>query len=80
MHIESTTQLAVNHAAEHVRKLVPAPLNAPRVAIICGSGLGGLQHAVDSEGKVELPYDDIPGFMKIRGEKQTTKQTTKTKS
>lgn len=38
----------------------------PKVAIICGSGLGGLADLL--EDKTEFPYKDIPSFPTSTGE------------
>ncbi|OBA24508.1 inosine guanosine and [Metschnikowia bicuspidata var. bicuspidata NRRL YB-4993] len=38
------------------------PLANPRVLIICGSGLGGIADILHNEPKVEIKYDEIPGF------------------
>lgn len=48
---------AVQRAAEAIRaRGVPAP----RVAIVLGTGLGGVGARI--EGRVAIPYDEIPGF------------------
>lgn len=39
-----------------------APARAPRVAIVLGSGLGGVADAITDA--VEIPYDEIPFFMR----------------
>lgn len=53
-------------ASEYVhRRLQPAPLlESPQIAIICGSGLGGLADGVvRSDGpRVEIGYQQIPHF------------------
>ncbi|KAM9909553.1 hypothetical protein OXX69_005330 [Metschnikowia pulcherrima] len=38
------------------------PLTDPRVLIICGSGLGGIADILHSEPRLEIKYDEIPGF------------------
>lgn len=48
--------------ADFLRNSVSPNLRKPRVAIICGSGLGGLADSVDSEEKNELNYATIPNF------------------
>jgi len=45
-----------------IKKALPAPLNAPKIAIVCGSGLGGLAQTIDPEPKAEIPYASVPGF------------------
>jgi purine-nucleoside phosphorylase len=39
-----------------------APGRAPKIAIVLGSGLGGL--ADDVEGAIRIPYAELPGFPK----------------
>ncbi|MGI8654733.1 MAG: purine-nucleoside phosphorylase [Pyrinomonadaceae bacterium] len=49
--------------AEHAARLIRARLNneeAPRVALVLGSGLGAF--ADDLEDAVVVPYEEIPGF------------------
>ncbi|TID19534.1 inosine guanosine and [Venturia nashicola] len=48
--------------AAHVRKLLPEALQNPKVAIVCGSGLGGLADTLNPSPRIEAPYGDIPGF------------------
>ncbi|KAF1812034.1 hypothetical protein P152DRAFT_398075 [Eremomyces bilateralis CBS 781.70] len=45
-----------------LRTRLPEALHHPKLAIVCGSGLGGLQYTVNQELKVEIPYQDVPGF------------------
>ena len=57
-------------AVHKIRSVLPAPLQAPRWGIICGSGLSTLGSSlVDS---VEIPYSDIPGFAHIGGAQYVT--------
>ncbi|MDB4887777.1 MAG: punA, partial [Gemmatimonadetes bacterium] len=51
------TYEAVHAAADVVRTHAPA---RPDVAIVLGTGLGGLAHEIDVE--VAIPYAEIPGF------------------
>ncbi|KKK25076.1 purine nucleoside phosphorylase I, inosine and guanosine-specific [Aspergillus rambellii] len=51
-----------NEAHDFIKKQLPAPLQAPRVAIICGSGLGGLERTIHNELRVEIDYSSIPHF------------------
>jgi purine-nucleoside phosphorylase len=48
--------------AEAIIGLLPAALREPKVAIVCGSGLGGLADTIHSEPQIQLPYADVPGF------------------
>src|ERR1700753_3324349 len=53
---------------EQLRQRLPEHLAHPRVAIVCGSGLGGLAEVVNKEGvdgevgSVEWEYKDVPNF------------------
>jgi purine-nucleoside phosphorylase len=53
---------------EHLRLKLPDHLSKPRFAIVCGSGLGGLQDIVNKddvdakEGKTTWEYKDVPNF------------------
>ncbi|KAF2107506.1 nucleoside phosphorylase domain-containing protein [Lophiotrema nucula] len=46
----------------HIRSKLPEVLQNPKVAIVCGSGLGGLAETIEPEPKIELAYGDIPHF------------------
>ncbi|CEL01562.1 Putative Purine nucleoside phosphorylase [Aspergillus calidoustus] len=65
----TTTNLSssekTNEAFAFLKKSLPAQLQAPRVAIVCGSGLGGLANTIDSELRVEIDYADIPHFPRL---------------
>jgi hypothetical protein len=67
----TTTNLSssekTNEAFAFLKKSLPAQLQAPRVAIVCGSGLGGLANTIDSELRVEIDYADIPHFPRLTG-------------
>lgn len=51
-----------SETADYVRSKLPESLQKPKVAIVCGSGLGGLVDTVEAESKVELAYSTIPNF------------------
>lgn len=53
--------------AKYVRSQLPETLQNPKVAIVCGSGLGGLADTIEPEPKVELAYGTIPHFPKSTG-------------
>lgn len=60
-----------NKAAETVEFLrlkLPAALSKPRVAIVCGSGLGGLVSTLNDDLKEEWAYKDVPHFPQSTGE------------
>ncbi|KAL3483581.1 nucleoside phosphorylase domain-containing protein [Aspergillus germanicus] len=54
-----------NEAFAFLKKSLPTQLQAPQVAIVCGSGLGGLANTIDSELRVEIDYADIPHFPRL---------------
>lgn len=49
-------------AAAFIKSHYPAGFSTPKVAIICGTGLGGISNILDAQTKVEVPYNEIPGF------------------
>jgi len=58
------------HAAEALRVIqdqLPQALQKPAVAIICGSGLGGLAESVIPHPRHELTYAEIPYFPRSTG-------------
>lgn len=59
--------------ADFLRKSLPSTLQTPRVAIVCGTGLGGLADTVEPEPRVELDYGDVPGFPGVTGERTQLK-------
>ena len=54
-------------SADFLRGQLPESLQKPRVAIVCGSGLGGLAGSVRNDGKVEFDYASIPHFSRSAG-------------
>lgn len=54
--------------AMYVRSMLPDELKNPKVAIVCGSGLGGLADTIEAEPKIELSYGVIPNFPQSTGE------------
>lgn len=59
-----------NEAVHFIKRQLPSSLQAPRVAIICGSGLGGLASTIDDQLRVEIDYCDIPHFPNLTGQSQ----------
>ncbi|OMH79419.1 Purine nucleoside phosphorylase [Zancudomyces culisetae] len=49
-------------AADYIRSKIPKEA-VPSIAIICGSGLGGLADTIEGE-RVTIRYEEIPGFVK----------------
>ena len=66
-----TTSFAASLDA--IKAVLPANLQRPRVAIICGSGLSGIVDAL--RDVVLVPYQNIPGFSTSTG-KYTILATT----
>lgn len=58
------TYQRATETAKYVRSKLPEALQNPKVAIVCGSGLGGLADTIDADSKVELAYATIPNFAK----------------
>ncbi len=60
---EELSTATLYERAEHAARLIRARLNeteAPRVALVLGSGLGAF--ADELEDSVAIPYEEIPGF------------------
>ncbi|KAF9892206.1 hypothetical protein FE257_002612 [Aspergillus nanangensis] len=55
----------VNEATCFLREKLPTTLQNPRVAIVCGSGLGGLASTIRDSPRVEYDYGTIPHFPKL---------------
>ncbi|KAJ5966047.1 hypothetical protein N7481_012761, partial [Penicillium waksmanii] len=51
-----------NEAVSFLTNSLPEGLRKPQVAIVCGSGLGGLAETVQSEPRAEFDYTSIPHF------------------
>jgi purine-nucleoside phosphorylase len=66
----TTPQNAYTRATQtvsYLRSHLPTSLQIPKVAIVCGSGLGGLADTIEPEPKVELAYSSIPNFPQSTG-------------
>lgn len=57
-----------SETAAYVRSQLPESLQNPKIAIVCGSGLGGLAETIEAEPKVQLAYSTIPNFPQSTGE------------
>ncbi|PYH98930.1 inosine guanosine and [Aspergillus ellipticus CBS 707.79] len=51
-----------SEATSFLKDCLPDPLKVPRVAIVCGSGLGGLASTIQDLPRVEFDYASIPYF------------------
>lgn len=69
--MDGTTPNLYEESANFLRARLPDSLQKPKVAIICGSGLGGLAGTVCGEERVELDYASIPHFPPSTGKKIT---------
>lgn len=63
-----TAFVRATETAAYLRQQLPEALQFPKVAIVCGSGLGGLADTIEPEPKVELAYGTIPNFPQSTGE------------
>ena len=54
-------------AADFVRSRIPHELSKPQIAIVCGSGLGGIAELISNDARAEIDYSDIPYFPQITG-------------
>lgn len=57
-----------NEAVSYLKSRLPEGLQTPQVAIVCGSGLGGLADTIQTESRVEYDYSSIPHFPRPTGE------------
>lgn len=60
-----------NQAASFLKGRLPEGLRNPQVAIVCGSGLGGLADTVHAEPRAEYDYSSVPYFPLPTGETLT---------
>ena len=66
---------------EFLRSTLPPALAKPKVAIVCGSGLGGLVNTLNDDVREEWAYKDVPNFPQSTGKyciETTTDQVTGT--
>ena len=63
----STIFSKAQEAANFLRERLDTRLQKPKVAIVCGSGLGGLADAVNEQPRVEIEYSSIPYFPQSTG-------------
>ena len=63
----SSAYARATETAQYVRSQLPGSLQNPKIAIVCGSGLGGLAETIEPEPKVELAYGTIPNFPQSTG-------------
>lgn len=71
---DAATFESINEVAESLRAILPVDF-APKVGIICGSGLSELQKAI-KKPRYEIPYHKIKGFPVSTGKSMISYQTT----
>ena len=54
--------LRATETAAFLRTELPLSLQHPKVAIVCGSGLGGLAETIHPQPRLEMTYASIPNF------------------
>ncbi|KAJ5545356.1 hypothetical protein N7535_006255 [Penicillium sp. DV-2018c] len=59
---ELTAFQRANEAVSYLRTSLPESLQKPKVAIVCGSGLGGLADTIQPDSRIEYDYASIPHF------------------
>ncbi|KIW09390.1 purine nucleoside phosphorylase I, inosine and guanosine-specific [Verruconis gallopava] len=58
----TTLYARASETAKFLQNSLPDKLCSPKVAIVCGSGLGGLANAINPGLRVETPYASIPNW------------------
>jgi len=64
-------------AAQFIQSKVPAAFSNPRIAIVCGSGLGGIADLINEHERTVINYSDIPHFPQITGQQKLSYAETK---
>ncbi|KAL4898454.1 nucleoside phosphorylase domain-containing protein [Aspergillus ambiguus] len=62
---DASSYQQANQAVGFLKDRLPAELQTPRVAIVCGSGLGGLASTIRDHPRAEYDYGSIPHFPKL---------------
>ena len=68
----SDVLLRAKEAAQFIHSKVPAAFSNPRIAIVCGSGLGGIADLINEHERTVINYSDIPHFPQITGQQKST--------
>ncbi|GAB7346504.1 hypothetical protein MBLNU457_5192t1 [Dothideomycetes sp. NU457] len=63
--IPSDVLSRTKEAAQFIQSKVPADFSKPRIAIVCGSGLGGIADLISENERTVINYSDIPHFPEI---------------
>jgi len=56
------TPSKVQEALSHLHRQLEPSLQHPKIAIVCGSGLGNLADVVQDKPRAEFEYSSIPHF------------------
>ncbi|KAJ5677464.1 uncharacterized protein N7477_003097 [Penicillium maclennaniae] len=62
---DKSSFVQANEAVSYLKSRLHEGLQTPQVAIVCGSGLGGLADTVQSEPRAEYDYSSIPHFPQL---------------
>ena len=57
----------VSETVSFLKERLPVSLQNPRVAIVCGTGLGGLIHTIGDTPRAEYDYSSVPNFPRLTG-------------
>lgn len=63
-------------ATSFLKERLPSYLQEPQVAIVCGSGLGGLADTIHDTPKAEYDYSAIPHFPRLTGKPGVSQKRT----
>lgn len=74
-HATMTAFQRAGEAADFVRSSLPPELSKPRIAIVCGSGLGGLAQIINASPSKSWDYEEIPHFPVSTGRSRAVLQT-----
>lgn len=58
-------------ALSSLKERLPETLQHPRVAVVCGSGLGELANTIHDEPRAEFEYSSIPHFPRLTGKSRS---------
>jgi purine-nucleoside phosphorylase len=64
---KATLYARAGETAQFLQKSLPDELRLPKVAIVCGSGLGGLANTINPGLRAETPYAEIPNWAASTG-------------
>lgn len=74
-HQDNSSFEQANEAVSYLKSRLPEGLQTPQVAIVCGSGLGGLADTVQSGFWAEFDYSSIPHFPRPTGKSRALRKS-----